>query len=195
VAAVPSSRRAAPRAANAWQSERRVAIAAVVGRLVQTADFKRVLAAPSRARSAHFAVHYVNSGPATTWVPRAAAGPNGVSPELSTGNAPDIPALVDESPAPPGSPAQGLWLGTVVPKRHAKRAVTRSLIKRQMHAMLEAHAERLPQGLWVLRLRSPFVRDVYKSAASDALRLAARAELDQVLAHSARASLRPQRGA
>ena len=149
---------------------------------MQTADFKRALAAPTRSRSAHFAVHYVNSGPGTTWVQRPPT-------ELSTGDAPDIPGPVDDLPA---AAASGHWLGTVVPKRHAKRAVTRTLIKRQMRAMLEAHADRLPQGLWVLRLRSPFARDVFKSAASEALRLAARTELDQVLAHAVRAT-RPQR--
>ena len=158
---------------------------------MQTADFKRALAAPIRSRSAHFAVHYVNSGPVTTWIPRPAAASIAVPLELSTGDAPDIPSLVDDLPA---TAADSHWLGTVVPKRHAKRAVTRSLIKRQMRAMLEAHADRLPHGLWVLRLRSPFARDVYKSASSDALRLAARTELDQVLVQAARASSRPQRG-
>jgi ribonuclease P protein component len=160
---------------------------------VQTADFKRVLAAPTRSRSAHFAVHYVNGGPATGWKPRPAARSEAPASELSTGDAPDIPGPVDDLPA---SAANSLWLGTVVPKRHAKRAVTRSLIKRQMRAMLEAHADRLPPGLWVLRLRSSFVRGTshgtFQSAASEALRLAARTELDQVLAQAARPMRAPR---
>jgi ribonuclease P protein component len=149
---------------------------------VQTADFKRALAAPTRSRSAHFAVHYVNSGPSTPWIQRPEAVLPSLATELSTGDAPDIPLPVDDLPA---AAVQGLWLGTVVPKRHARRAVTRTLIKRQMRAMLELHAANLPQGLWVLRLRSPFARDVFKSAASEALRLAARTELDQVLVRAA----------
>jgi ribonuclease P protein component len=153
---------------------------------VQTADFKRALAAPTRSRSAHFAVHYVNSGPVVAWVRRPDAALQADSallvPELSTASAPDIPAPVDDLPL---AAVNGLWLGTVVPKRHAKRAVTRTLIKRQMRAMLELHAANLPQGLWVLRLRSPFVREQFVSAASQALRQAAGAELGQLLTRAA----------
>jgi len=80
----------------------------------------------------------------------------------------------------------GLWLGTVVPKRHAKRAVTRTLLKRQVRAAVAHHAGRLPAGVWVVRLRSPFDRQQFPSAASDALRAAVRAELDTVLQRAAR---------
>ncbi len=80
----------------------------------------------------------------------------------------------------------GLWLGTVVPKRHAKRAVTRTLLKRQVRAAVARHAERLPAGVWVVRLRSPFDRQQFPSAASEALRAAVRAELDTVLQRAAR---------
>jgi ribonuclease P protein component len=76
----------------------------------------------------------------------------------------------------------GLWLGSVVPKRHAKRSVTRNLLKRQIRAAVDRHAAALPQGLWVVRLRAPFDKQRFRSAASDALRLAAREELDAVLA-------------
>ncbi len=71
-------------------------------------------------------------------------------------------------------------MGLVIPKRHAKRSVTRQLLKRQIRA---AFAERpgMPPGLWVVRLRSPFDRQKFPSAASDALRSAARAELAQLL--------------
>lgn len=82
---------------------------------------------------------------------------------------------------------EALWLGTVVPKRHARRAVTRSLIKRQMRAAVQRHAPLLPRGLWVVRLRGPFDRQQFSSAASDALRQAVRAELDTVLQRAARA--------
>jgi len=80
---------------------------------------------------------------------------------------------------PPRAP-KGCWVGAVVPKRHAKRSVTRALLKRQIRA---AFAERpgMPPGLWVVRLRSPFDRQKFPSAASDALRAAVRAELTQLL--------------
>lgn len=75
---------------------------------------------------------------------------------------------------------EGRWLGSVVPKRHARRSVTRTLLKRQIRAAMERHADALPPGLWVVRLRSPFAREQFASAASDALRAAARAELDRL---------------
>lgn len=78
-----------------------------------------------------------------------------------------------------------MWLGTVVPKRHARRAVTRNLVKRQMRAAVGRHVAALAQGLWVLRLRTPFDRTLYPSATSEALRRAVRAELDQVIQRAA----------
>ena len=94
---------------------------------------------------------------------------------------------VDDRPA--GSAESGvaaaattcLWLGTVVPKRHARRAVTRSLLKRQMRAVVVAHAASMAPGLWVVRLRSGFDRSSFVSAASTALAGAARDELDRLL--------------
>ena len=72
----------------------------------------------------------------------------------------------------------GLWLGAVVPKRHARRAVTRTLLKRQIRTAAERHRGALREGLWLVRLRSPFDRSVYVSAASSALQLAASVELE-----------------
>jgi ribonuclease P protein component len=76
---------------------------------------------------------------------------------------------------------EGWWLGTVVPKRHARRAVTRSLLKRQMRSVMNERAAALPPGLWVLRLKAPFDPARFVSAASQALRAAARSELQQLL--------------
>ena len=73
------------------------------------------------------------------------------------------------------------WVGAVVPKRHARRAVTRSLIKRQIYAAAERHRDRMAPGLWIVRLRSPFDRAEFTSAASTALLRCARAELDRLL--------------
>ena len=85
--------------------------------------------------------------------------------------------------------------GTVVPKRHARRAVTRTLLKRQIHRAVRDQLQSnpdagLPRGLWVVRLRAGFDRKLFASASSDALRLAAAEELDAVMAHAAR----PARG-
>ena len=81
--------------------------------------------------------------------------------------------------------AVGIWLGAVVPKRHARKAVTRNLIKRQIRVAVTRHAGVLAGGLWVVRLRSPFDRICFPSASSDALKRAARAELESVFAGAA----------
>ncbi len=73
------------------------------------------------------------------------------------------------------------WLGIVVPKRHARRAVTRSLLKRQIRAAMQRHAAALPNGLWMVRLRAPFAAAQFPSAASPALRVVVREELDTLL--------------
>jgi ribonuclease P protein component len=147
----------------------------MIGRIQRPVDFERVLARPSRSRSAHFALHHLPANPApSAWM---AARLRTAQAELSTGDAPVIHTPVE--PAPPAAP-ESCWVGMVVPKRHAKRSVTRQLLKRQIRA---AFAERpgMPPGLWVVRLRFPFDRQKFPSAASDALRAAARAELAQLL--------------
>ena len=82
-----------------------------------------------------------------------------------------------------------IWLGAVVPKRHARRSVTRTLLKRQMRAVVSRHAQGLEHGLWVIRLRAPFDRAVYASAASEALICAARTVLELLLERAARRSV------
>ena len=76
----------------------------------------------------------------------------------------------------------GCWLGCVVPKRHAKRAVTRNLLKRQVRSAFQGLGARLPAGLWLVRLRAPFPKQEFISARSPLLAAAARAELDSLLA-------------
>jgi ribonuclease P protein component len=72
----------------------------------------------------------------------------------------------------------------VVPKRHAKRSVTRNLLKRQMREVMQDRGASLPPGLWVLRLKAPFDRKQFTSPGSDALRADARAELEKLLARA-----------
>ncbi len=87
-----------------------------------------------------------------------------------------------------------LHLGLVVPKRHAKRSVTRSLVKRQIRSGMRQCAHLLAAGDWVLRLRAPLDRKVYTSACSDALAELVRAEIVQLLADAARRAPRLARG-
>jgi ribonuclease P protein component len=136
------------------------------GRLLRKLDFEAVLQAPLRTRSAHFAIHHLNARPAPV------AGARGK--KLSTSDALVSAQPVDDSVA-------GHWLGTVVPKRHAARAVTRNLLKRQMRAAFARHAGLLPPGMWLLRLRTGFDRRSFVSAASPALKAQAAAELDHLL--------------
>jgi len=162
----------------------------MIGRIERSADFERVLGSPSRARSSHFAVHHLMATPS-----QPAPGFLKKKTELSTGEVQKVHPHVDESPsAAAPTPPQGQWLGYVVPKRHARRAVTRSLMKRQIRAVFEDVAGSLPPGLWVVRLRLPFDRKQFPSAASDALRAAVRAELQQLCAKLARGPSRPNPG-
>jgi ribonuclease P protein component len=76
-------------------------------------------------------------------------------------------------------------LGVVVPKRHARRAATRSLLKRQIRTHAERYRGRLAAGQWLIRLRAPFDVRQYPSAASAYLRDAARSELAKAFAAAA----------
>jgi ribonuclease P protein component len=138
-----------------------------------SADFAAALARPACAKSPHFALHHVAGRPRASG--NHASKP--LVPDLSTADAPIGNATVDN----PSAPGQW-WLGLVVPKRLARRSVTRNLVKRQMRAHADGHRDRLPAGQWVIRLRAPFDPRLYPSAASAQLRAAARVELAQVFA-------------
>lgn len=143
------------------------------GRIVRSVDFERVLRCPPRARTAHFALHHLRGRPTLPAKPAPRPG-NG---ELSTGEAPLSEPLVDDSCAKPLDKGPDHWLGLVLPKRHARRSVTRSLLKRQIRVAAGDSEAALEAGLWVVRLRSPFDRQAFPSAASTALAAAAREEL------------------
>ncbi|WP_157991569.1 ribonuclease P protein component [Caldimonas tepidiphila] len=148
-----------------------------LGRLKDKADFESALDRGQGrvlAKSPHFVVHYSP----------VLAPPRG---KLSTGEVPLEQQPVDDlQPGPASPPSAVVRVGAVLPKRLARRAVTRNLLKRQIHA---AAARALPQlrgGAWVLRLRSPIDKAEFPSAASDALRHAVREELDALLAQAAK---------
>jgi len=75
----------------------------------------------------------------------------------------------------------GPWLGAMVPKRWAKRAVMRNAIKRQIYSVGSSFEPVLMQAAHVVRLRSSFDKTQFVSASSDALKLAVRNELQQLL--------------
>ena len=97
----------------------------------------------------------------------AAAG----SPLLSTTDAPTDAQSVDNYAA---AGPDGHWLGVMAPKRHARRAVTRNLVKRLARQAFAGHEPALPRGLWLVRLRQPISRTAFVSARSEALRWAMR---------------------
>lgn len=81
-------------------------------------------------------------------------------------------------------PVADAWLGVLLPKRWAKRAVTRNAIRRQIYEVARHRAAPLPQAAWVVRLRSEFSRKQFVSATSDALKRAVRMELEQLLSRA-----------
>lgn len=158
----------------------------MIGSLVQAADFKRLLSVPPAFKSAHFVIHHLVEAPQRTFHPRNLRADQ----DLSTSHEPICPQPVDDDQGKPqqGSPGACLavWMGCVVPKRHARRAVTRNLIKRQVRAAAQRVASGLPHGMYLVRLRQPFAVSDFPSAASDPLRQAVRGELDRLFLKAAR---------
>ena len=109
-------------------------------RLKTRPQFQAVLAAGTVARTAHFALHRLGL-PAAGVQP--ATGPD------SSPQAGQSQALFAVAPAQAGP-----WLGAMVPKRWARRAVTRNAIKRQVYAVAADFAPRLPGAAHVVRLRA-----------------------------------------
>jgi ribonuclease P protein component len=136
-----------------------------VQRLKTRPQFQASLAGEIVSRTAHFALH------------RSALD---LAPPVS--GAPDVPA-----PARPPAlfGVEDVWLGAMVPKRWARRAVTRNAIKRQIYTVSATFAPRLPAAAHVVRLRSAFDRSRFVSATSDALKRAVRGELEQLFSRVA----------
>jgi ribonuclease P protein component len=184
------------RAVSAWPSEARARVSgtgcsrlALPYRVIsKAAEFERVLRVSARWRTEHFALHHCTpAGPceqsrrtkAEPCAPFVAAG----TAELSTGQVPNLTRSVDDLDS------ESPWLGLVVPKRFAKRAVTRTLLKRRMRMAFVTAAE-LRAGWWVCRLRAPFPAGTFPSATSRALDEAVRAELHELLEAAQRPSRR-----
>jgi len=78
-----------------------------------------------------------------------------------------------------------VWLGAMVPKRWAKRAVTRNAIKRQIYTVSLQYENALPLAAYVVRLRAGFDRTRFISATSKGFTMLVRAELQQLFAATA----------
>jgi ribonuclease P protein component len=74
-------------------------------------------------------------------------------------------------------------VGAVVPKRWARKAVTRNLIKRQIYALSRQAWVAVPTADRVIRLRKTFDTQRYISANSSHLRQAVRKELLELMQH------------
>lgn len=138
-------------------------------RLKTRAQFQAAMAGGTVARTAHFALHRLALD----------AGSAALSP-LADG-AGTAPAHA----AKPLFSAVDVWLGAMVPKRWARRAVTRNAIKRQIYSVAMALDPPLMAAAHVVRLRTTFDRKQFVSASSEALKQAVRAELLQLFARAA----------
>ncbi|MGQ0711359.1 MAG: ribonuclease P protein component [Rhodoferax sp.] len=133
-------------------------------RLKTRAQFQAALAGKTLARTSHFVLH-------------ACALPS------------DAPVGPDDGRHKPLFCARATWLGAMIPKRWARRSVTRHLIKRQIYAVAAEHAQHLGEAAHVVRLRSAFDPARFAAASSEPLRLQVRQELQQLFAQGAAPAL------
>ena len=150
-------------------------------RLKTRPQFQAAMAGGTLSRTAHFALHRLVLDATKGVTPRDTTIPSSALPEgpgsLSSVQGPQALFAV-----------RGVWLGAMVPKRWARRAVTRNAIKRQIYTVGATFETQLAQAAHVVRLRSAFDRKQFVSATSDQLKQAVRAELLQLFAHAARRS-------
>jgi ribonuclease P protein component len=77
-----------------------------------------------------------------------------------------------------------LAIGAMVPKKWARRAVTRNLIRRQIYSLAEHHLPAQPAQAYVVRLRRTFSTNQFVAASSTTLRQAVREQLLALLAQA-----------
>lgn len=157
-----------------------------VQRLKTRAQFDAVMAGVTVSRTAHFVLHRreLDAPQALPLEPAQGSAASAMGP-WSAGHA--SAGGLQGSPSGPrskGSPAlfavREPWIGALIPKRWARRAVTRNTIKRQIYTVSQAFEPRLPVAAHVVRLRAGFDRARFPSATSDALKRAVRGELQEL---------------
>ena len=137
-------------------------------RLKTRPQFQATMSAGTIARTPHFALHrmaLVEMSKDVAADPRTGPGSN------------DPQALFGI-----GGEREQAWLGAMVPKRWARRSVTRHTIKRQIYAVASEYEAALVRASYVVRLRSGFDRKQFVSATSDLLKAEVRQELLQLFA-------------
>ncbi|TFZ01922.1 ribonuclease P protein component [Ramlibacter humi] len=134
-------------------------------RLKTRAQFQAVMdGGATVARTEHFALHRAGFERTSPPPPESSTGPG--------------PSRAQALFAVQGQP----WIGAILPKRWARRAVTRNTLKRQIYAVSLDFEDRLPAAAHVVRLRSGFDRAQFRSATSDVLKAAVRSELQRLFA-------------
>ena len=131
-------------------------------RLKTRPQFQAVLASPVVAKTEHFALHRraLDMGVKTL----------GLAADLAAAPGHDAKTLSLFS-------GQDVWVGAMVPKRWAKRAVTRNAIKRQIYSVSAAYLNDSAAAAFLIRLRGEFSRKEFASALSEPLKAAVRAEV------------------
>jgi ribonuclease P protein component len=152
-----------------------------VQRLKTRAQFEAVMAGTTVSRTAHFALHRapLDTPPALATGSGSAGPASEESPPITTAAGPESPGYK------PLFAVRDAWVGALVPKRWAKRAVTRNAIKRQIYTVSKAIEPPLPLAAHVVRLRASFDRAEFISASSPALKRAVRGELQELFARAA----------
>jgi ribonuclease P protein component len=128
-----------------------------VDHLLHRADFQAVMAAEVVSRTVHFVLHRRLARPQPSQNAAPGLGDNAATQTVVS------------------------RVGAVLPKRLARRAVTRNALKRQIYTVMNAFDSRLPVGDHVVRLRAPFDTQRFVSATSPQLKHAARQELEQLV--------------
>lgn len=165
-------------------------------------DFKRALGTRPVVKTDHFVLHHLPhqeapSSPTSALLALDPASTGGAAAnevsKLSTAQVLEEAVPVDDCVDVCGgaSPFSRARLGLVLPKKLARRSVTRSLLRHQARESVRRHADALAQAgwilrkadeAWVLRLRAPFDRQQFPSASSEALKRVVRLELDELWA-------------
>lgn len=141
-------------------------------RLKTRPQFQATMSAGTIARTPHFALHRMELvAEVADMAANPKTGPGSNDPQALFGI---------------GSVRTQAWLGAMVPKRWARRSVTRHTIKRQIYAVSTDYEEALRCASYVVRLRSGFDRKQFVSATSDQLKEAVRKELQQLFATAER---------
>ncbi len=146
-------------------------------RLTHRAQFEAVLGGGAAvSRTPHFVLHRASLDAERSAKQAQASPPS----EAGTMESPTGPGRT-KSPAlfaVRGEP----WIGAVIPKRWARRAVTRNAIRRQIYTVSQEFEAQMPAAAHVVRLRMAFDKTGFPSATSTALKKAVRAELQQLFA-------------